>query len=75
MKTYRIDTVEGVKVIICLKCGLTSYHPFDIREKYCCSCHTFHEEKSWDDHGAHMTSALIMEKAEKIKKLCKEILE
>ncbi len=30
--------------IQCLVCGRISYHPEDIRERYCGSCHRFHED-------------------------------
>lgn len=29
--------------IKCLKCGLKSFHPVDIKKKYCANCHIFHE--------------------------------
>jgi hypothetical protein len=29
--------------IMCPKCGMVSYNPTDIRQKYCGNCHTFHE--------------------------------
>lgn len=29
--------------IICPQCGAESYHPTDIRERYCGRCHQFHE--------------------------------
>lgn len=29
--------------IVCPRCGLRSYHPRDIEEQYCVSCHDFHE--------------------------------
>ena len=42
MKTYEIiETADG-KAIKCLTCGLTSYHPEDVRRKYCGHCHKFH---------------------------------
>lgn len=28
--------------IKCLVCGLTSYHPGDVRERYCACCHESH---------------------------------
>jgi hypothetical protein len=29
--------------ITCPVCGLTSYNPNDVRERYCVRCHQFHE--------------------------------
>lgn len=29
--------------ITCPRCGMTSYHPRDIQERYCGNCHQFHE--------------------------------
>jgi ribosomal protein L37E len=29
--------------ITCPQCGRTSYHPEDVRQKYCGACHQFHE--------------------------------
>ena len=29
--------------IKCPKCGMVSYNPTDVRQKYCGNCHTFHE--------------------------------
>lgn len=72
MKKYLIS--EDGSSITCLKCGLTSFNSFDVKEKYCGHCSVFHDEKSWDDHGPPTVSFLILEKAEKIRQLCKEIL-
>lgn len=30
--------------ITCPRCGMTSYNPNDVREKYCGNCHEFHEK-------------------------------
>jgi len=32
------------KCITCPRCGMTSYNPNDIRERYCGACHMFHDE-------------------------------
>jgi ribosomal protein L37E len=32
--------------ITCFTCGMTSYNPNDVREKYCGNCHFFHEPMS-----------------------------
>lgn len=44
-KTYEIIPVTGshTGAIKCLKCGMTSYNPNDVRHKYCGNCHEFHE--------------------------------
>lgn len=39
--SYSIDEASGS--ITCLRCGMTSYSPSDVREKYCGNCHRFHE--------------------------------
>ena len=31
--------------ILCLCCSMTSYHPTDIRERYCGFCHAYHSEE------------------------------
>ncbi len=30
--------------IRCQTCGFTSWHPEDVRQKYCGNCHVFHDE-------------------------------
>jgi hypothetical protein len=30
--------------ITCPQCGRTSYHPEDVRQRYCGSCHQFHSD-------------------------------
>jgi hypothetical protein len=30
--------------ITCPQCGMTSYHPEDILQRYCGNCHRFHDE-------------------------------
>jgi hypothetical protein len=39
-RTYRVSA-DG-KSITCLRCGLTSWHPEDVRQVYCGNCHRFH---------------------------------
>lgn len=34
---------QGIACISCPRCGMTSYHPDDIREKYCGNCHEYME--------------------------------
>ena len=41
-----------VGLVTCLLCGRTSYHPSAIAERYCGSCHVFHE------HGVLLLSFL-----------------
>lgn len=36
--------VERAPSITCPRCRLTSYHPSDIRERYCGFCHRFHDD-------------------------------
>jgi hypothetical protein len=47
-RTYRgyvIAHVDGkTSSITCLTCGLTSFNPTDLAEKYCGACHVFHED-------------------------------
>ena len=40
-KTYEI--AEDGKSILCLRCGMRSWYPEDVRQLYCGNCHTFHE--------------------------------
>lgn len=40
--TYEI--VEDGKAIKCCVCGLTSYHPEDVGNRYCGKCHVFHDD-------------------------------
>ncbi len=30
--------------IRCRRCGHTSYHPEDVRQRYCGACHRFHDD-------------------------------
>lgn len=41
-KTYAI--VADGKAIKCLTCGRTSWHPEDVKNKYCGNCREFHED-------------------------------
>jgi hypothetical protein len=41
-KTYEISP-DG-KSIKCLRCWRTSFHPEDVRNKFCGYCHRFHED-------------------------------
>lgn len=42
-KTYVISGSQGTPSITCLKCGMTSHNPGDIREKFCGRCSIYHE--------------------------------
>ena len=37
------EILEDGKAIKCLECGLTSWHPEDVRHRYCGFCSVFHE--------------------------------
>jgi len=41
----KFEIAEDGKSIKCLACGLTSYHPEDVRNRYCGKCHVFHEDR------------------------------
>ena len=34
---------NGRRALRCMKCGLTTWHPYDVRYRYCGYCHTWHE--------------------------------
>lgn len=40
MQTFEI----GRHDITCRLCSMTSYHPVDIRQRYCGHCHLFHDQ-------------------------------
>ena len=43
---YLIEVDEsGALCIECLRCGLRSYNPNDIKFRYCCRCHVFHDDQ------------------------------
>jgi hypothetical protein len=42
MKTYEV--IKAGAAIRCLICGLTSWHPDDVRFKYCGYCHNYHDQ-------------------------------
>ena len=44
--TYEVGQRNGQPAIACLCCGLGSFHPADIEQKYCGFCGTFHNEWS-----------------------------
>jgi hypothetical protein len=42
-KTFELVNKNGQEGIKCLVCGLTSFHPMDIQEKFCGHCDDYHE--------------------------------
>lgn len=49
--TYAIGCRGGQGVIICLCCGLGSYLPEDITQRYCGFCHEFHTERTVNERN------------------------
>lgn len=48
----KVETVKGREVsITCYTCGLASYNPNDIENKYCGNCHKFHDDVDVVDIG------------------------
>jgi hypothetical protein len=39
-QTFKL--LDDGRAIQCLRCGLTSHNPNDVRELYCGACHAFH---------------------------------
>lgn len=39
---YRL--LDEGQAIDCLRCGMISYHPEDVRHRYCGHCHRFHHD-------------------------------
>ena len=48
---YRINPAQGKnpESITCLRCNMTSYYPEDVYNKYCGSCHIFHNDQRDDN--------------------------
>jgi hypothetical protein len=46
MTSLSYEVVDDGRGIHCLRCGRTSYHPADVRERYCGACHTFHIDEA-----------------------------
>lgn len=42
--TYRFVTHGSARGIMCLVCGMTSWHQRDVQERYCVHCNVFHED-------------------------------
>lgn len=44
MKTFEVGTnASGQMFIACRLCGMQSFHPEDVRQRYCGCCHQFHD--------------------------------
>lgn len=71
MAKYLIS--EDGKSITCFKCGRTSHHPHDVKEKFCGYCSVFHGEERWVDCNVVPDKKKVLEWFEKIKQLLKEI--
>jgi hypothetical protein len=54
MKSYLI--APDNKSITCLFCFKTSFHPEDVKNRYCGNCHYFHPEKFYDARLAFPTT-------------------
>ena len=42
--TYAVGWRNGFACIICMCCGLDSFNPVDIENRYCGFCHEWHSE-------------------------------
>lgn len=62
MKTYEISDDRGETYIRCLQCGKASYHPSDVRARYCGNCKLWHV---WDDDQGPLQT-LIQDKANEL---------
>jgi hypothetical protein len=40
--TYLLQQMGGEPSILCLCCGLRSWHPVDLHELFCAACHAWH---------------------------------
>lgn len=45
-QTYEI--ADDGRAIKCLKCNRTSWHPEDVKQRYCGHCHEFHDRPEVD---------------------------
>ena len=43
VKKTGFEIIEEGKAIKCLECERVSWHPEDVRQRYCGNCHKFHE--------------------------------
>lgn len=54
--SYEIGTSnQGQAWIECKVCGLVSWHPKDVEERYCGHCHQFHDD---ENHRGAMSTEL-----------------
>lgn len=47
--SYRLLTYKGTKIILCLRCRMSSFSPKDVENRYCGKCckhHTFTREEA-----------------------------
>ena len=42
--TPYLEVADG-KAIMCLRCGMVSYNPHDVEQRYCGACHLFLEAR------------------------------
>ncbi len=47
----KYEISEDGKSIKCLICGLTSYNPNDVENRYCANCNVFHDLKPVTYHA------------------------
>lgn len=40
--TYEVGVERGQDYILCLVCKAKSFHPEDIKQRYCGRCHQYH---------------------------------
>lgn len=52
--TYELITLREQHGIKCLRCGMTSFHPIDIANRYCGRCHIFHEDLALIERDARL---------------------
>lgn len=55
VRTYRIDG----ETITCGRCGRTSHHPEDVKNRYCGNCHVFHDDIPEAERLEWMRRALV----------------
>jgi hypothetical protein len=63
-------TLANDQAILCLDCGLISFNPNDVRERYCGNCHEFHDAKEVKarvrEHFASTPAAEVVASVERI---------
>jgi hypothetical protein len=45
VKTYTLNVSSDGTSITCLRCKMTSYHPMDVKNRYCAKCKVFHKDE------------------------------